>query len=116
MSTLGSQVGQFVARRQAEVEVRASESQLRAMLAAALDAVVTMDHRGRVIDWNHAAETTFGYRADEAVGQDMAELIVPPPPRRTERVWRASSRPSIRWFSIGGSSDRSAQERHRVPG
>ena len=40
--------------------MHASESQLRAMLETALDAVVTMDHRGRVIGWNHAAETTFG--------------------------------------------------------
>ena len=47
MSALGSQVGQFVARRRAEDAVRASESRLRAMLEAALDAVVTMDARGR---------------------------------------------------------------------
>ena len=77
MRVLGSQVGQFVARRQAEAEVRASESRLRAMLEAALDAVVTMDHRGCVIGWNHAAEAIFGYTADEAIGREMAELIVP---------------------------------------
>ena len=53
---LGSQVGQFVARRQAEEEVRANESRLRAMLEAALDAVVTMDAGGRVLGWNHAAD------------------------------------------------------------
>jgi len=77
MRMLGSQVGQFVARRQAEAEVRASESRLRAMLAAALDAVITMDHSGRVLGWNHAAEAIFGYRAHEAIGHDMADLIVP---------------------------------------
>jgi PAS domain S-box-containing protein len=85
MAVLGSQVGQVVARRQAEAEVRASESRLRAMLAAALDAVVSMDHRGRVLGWNHAAETIFGYRADEAVGRDMADLIVPPSFRAEHR-------------------------------
>jgi len=78
MGALGSEVGQFVVRRLAEEEVRASESRLRAMLESALDAVVTMDHRGRILGWNHAAETTFGYRADEAIGRDMADLIVPP--------------------------------------
>jgi PAS domain S-box-containing protein len=78
MDALGSEVGQFVVRRQAEEEVRASESRLRAMLESALDAVVTMDHRGRILGWNHAAETAFGYRADEALGRDMADLIVPP--------------------------------------
>src|SRR5262245_60923344 len=85
MSVIGSQMGQFVVRRHAEAEVRANESRLRAMLEAALDAVVTMDHRGRVLGWNHAAETTFGYRADEAVGKDMADLIVPPSLRPTHR-------------------------------
>src|SRR5205823_2342848 len=48
MRVLGSEVGQFVARRHAEEEVRASESRLRAMLESALDAVVTMDRHGRV--------------------------------------------------------------------
>jgi PAS domain S-box-containing protein len=85
MRALGGQVGQFVARRHAEDEVRASESRLRAMLEAALDAVVTMDSGGRVLGWNHAAETTFGYRADEAVGREMAELIVPPTLRAAHR-------------------------------
>jgi len=85
MRVLGSQVGQFVTRRQAEEEVRASESRMRAMLEAALDAVITMDHRGQVLGWNHAAETTFGYRADEAIGREMAELIVPPALRAAHR-------------------------------
>src|SRR5262249_26717073 len=85
MDVIGSQVGQFVARRHAEAEVRASESLLRAMLEAALDAVVTMDARGRVLDWNHAAETTFGWRAHEAIGHDMADLIVPPELRAAHR-------------------------------
>jgi PAS domain S-box-containing protein len=85
LQTLGSQVGQFVARRRADVEVRASESRLRAMLESALDAVVTMDHRGRVLGWNHAAAATFGYTADEAIGREMADLIVPPPLRDAHR-------------------------------
>jgi PAS domain S-box-containing protein len=77
MTVLGSQIGEFVARRRAEEELRASESRVRAMLEAALDAVVTMDHRGRVVEWNPAAARIFGYSATEARGQDMASLIVP---------------------------------------
>jgi PAS domain S-box-containing protein len=85
MSVLGSQVGQFVARRRAEAEVRASESRLRAMLEASLDAVVTMDASGRVTGWNHAAEAMFGYSSDEANGREMAELIIPPALRAAHR-------------------------------
>jgi PAS domain S-box-containing protein len=85
MAALGSQVGQFVARRRAEEEVRARESRLRAMLEAALDAVVSMDASGRVIGWNRAAEAIFGYPAAEAMGREMAELIVPPRLRDAHR-------------------------------
>jgi PAS domain S-box-containing protein len=85
MREIGSQIGQFVARRHAEEAVRASESRLRAMLEAALDAVVSMDHTGRVVGWNHAAEVTFGYRADEAIDREMADLIVPPAHRDSHR-------------------------------
>jgi PAS domain S-box-containing protein len=85
MAALGSQVGQFVGRRRAEEEVRASESRLRAMLEAALDAVVSMDAEGRVIGWNRAAETIFGYPASEVIGREMSELIVPPALRDAHR-------------------------------
>jgi PAS domain S-box-containing protein len=85
MDTLGSQIGQFVAGRRANEEVRARESRLRAMLEAALDAVVTMDAAGCVIGWNHAAEAIFGYSASEADGREMAELIVPPHLREAHR-------------------------------
>jgi PAS domain S-box-containing protein len=85
MAALGSQVGQFVARRRAEEDVRARESRLRAMLESALDAVVTMDAGGRVLGWNRAAEAIFGYEPDAALGREMAELIVPPALRDAHR-------------------------------
>jgi PAS domain S-box-containing protein len=55
------------------------------MLDAALDCVVTIDHEGRVVDFNPAAERTFGYRAAEAIGRAMAELIIPPELRERHR-------------------------------
>ena len=69
MTALGSQLGQFVARRQAEAEVRARESRLRAMLDSALDAVVTMDQDGQVLGWNRAAETIFGKLTIDRTGR-----------------------------------------------
>jgi PAS domain S-box-containing protein len=47
--------------------------------------VVTMDHEGCVVDFNPAAERTFGHAAEDAVGQDMAELIIPPELREQHR-------------------------------
>jgi PAS domain S-box-containing protein len=85
MAVIGSQVGQFVARRRAETAVHASESRLRAMLEAALDAVITMDHRGVVIGWNGAAEAVFGYTREEATGAELSDLVVPPSLREQHR-------------------------------
>jgi PAS domain S-box-containing protein len=86
MRVLGSQVGQFVARRHAEAEVRASESHMRAMLESALDAVVSVDRLGRVVGWNPAAEEIFGYSADQAIGAELAELIIPDDLRPAHRA------------------------------
>jgi PAS domain S-box-containing protein len=55
------------------------------VLDAALDAVVAIDAVGRVVYWNPAAERTFGYTAAQAVGCEMAELIVPPRYRSLHR-------------------------------
>lgn len=52
---------------------------------AALDAVIVMDDAGRVQDWNPAAERIFGRSREEAVGQEVAELVVPGPLREAHR-------------------------------
>ena len=85
MVTLGDQIGQAVERRRDAEALRAKEARHRAMLDAALDCVVTMDHEGRVVDFNPAAERCFGYRADDVRGREMAELIVPPELRDRHR-------------------------------
>ena len=43
----------------------------------ALDAVVAMRPDGTIVEWNHVAEQTFGWTRAKAVGQLMADLIVP---------------------------------------
>jgi PAS domain S-box-containing protein len=56
------------------------------VFSAALDAVVVMDSDGHVRDWNPAAEGVFGYSWNEAVGQELAELIIPPAYRAAHRA------------------------------
>ena len=55
-----------------------AESRIHAIVEGALDAVVTMDERGLVVEWNPQAEVTFGFTRAEAVGVTLAELIIPP--------------------------------------
>lgn len=85
MQVVGRQVGEFVRRRQAEDALRQSEARQAAVVAAALDCIVAMDHTGRVVDWNPAAERVFGYTRIEAIGREMAQLIIPPSLRDQHR-------------------------------
>jgi PAS domain S-box-containing protein len=62
----------------AEESLEASEARKGAILDAALDCIVTMDHTGRIVDFNPAAERTFGYLREQIVGRSMADLIIPP--------------------------------------
>jgi PAS domain S-box-containing protein len=63
----------------------ASEARQRAILETALDAVVSIDGDARVTYVNSAFERTFGYRAEEVIGRDLAEKIVPPSLREAHR-------------------------------
>lgn len=86
LGDVGLQFGQFLRRRRAEAALAQSEQRMRAVLDAALDCVITIDREGRVVEWNPAAAATLGYTAAEAVGRDMAELIVPPRFRAAHRA------------------------------
>ncbi len=85
MASLGGQLGQLLERERSREAVEESEARKAAMLETALDAIVTMNHDGRVVEWNPAAERTFGYAREQAVGREMAELIIPLPLRERHR-------------------------------
>lgn len=58
-------------------ENQAVRSRFEAAISSSLDAVLVVDTEGRILDFNGAAEEVFGYSHDEALGADMADLIVP---------------------------------------
>lgn len=64
-------------RRQAEEAFRESEALNTAVMEAALDAIVVMDHLGTIREFNPAAEGIFGYSRSEAIGRSLGELIIP---------------------------------------
>jgi PAS domain S-box-containing protein len=64
-------------RKRAELAMRESEARRAAVMQAALDCIVVMDHDGQITDFNPAAERTFGYSRDEAIGQPLGDLLVP---------------------------------------
>ncbi|MDQ4079822.1 MAG: PAS domain S-box protein, partial [Gemmatimonadota bacterium] len=83
---IGSQTGQFLERRRAELAVRESEARTRAVIDSALECVISIDASDRITEWNPAAERTFGWTREEAVGKEMATLIVPPSMREMHRA------------------------------
>jgi PAS domain S-box-containing protein len=85
MAALGHQVGQFIERTRAEEARLVTEARKAAILEGALDSIITIDQDRRVIEWNPAAERTFGYGWGEAVGRPLGELIVPPHLREGHR-------------------------------
>jgi PAS domain S-box-containing protein len=58
---------------------------LDVVLDTALEAFIAIDGAGRVTRWNPAAQDTFGYRAADAVGRPIDELIIPPSHRQAHR-------------------------------
>jgi PAS domain S-box-containing protein len=64
-------------RRAAESALRVSEERNQLVVETALDGVVTIDHRGLVTGWNSHAEKLFGWLRAEALGRELADLIIP---------------------------------------
>jgi diguanylate cyclase (GGDEF)-like protein/PAS domain S-box-containing protein len=57
----------------------------RSILDMVHEAFVSMDAAGRILDWNQAAERTFGYPRAEVVGRELADVIVPERFRQAHR-------------------------------
>jgi PAS domain S-box-containing protein len=66
-------------------ELAASEARQRAILEAAIDAVISIDRHACVTYVNSAFEHIFGYRADEVIGRELAEAVIPPSLREAHR-------------------------------
>lgn len=53
-------------------------SRFAATVETSLDAIIVSDEQGKVLDFNNSAATNFGYSPQEAIGSDLADLILPP--------------------------------------
>ena len=45
------------------------------MLTAAFDCIITLDDQGRIIEFNPAAEQTFGLARSQAIGRGLDEVV-----------------------------------------
>ncbi len=95
MTDVGIQLGQVIERNRAEeelkhlnmslekrviertAELKESEEKFRKMSSSAQDAIIMLDSTGKVSYWNEAAEKTFEYSREEALGKYLQDLIIP---------------------------------------
>jgi PAS domain S-box-containing protein len=68
-------IGHLAERRRLERESQERRLYLEATFDAVPDAVITLDERHQVLDWNYAAEELFGYAAREAIGRELDQLV-----------------------------------------
>jgi PAS domain S-box-containing protein len=83
---IGTLIGEFIESRRIAEKVRLSEARKSAVFASSLDGVITIDHEGMVVEFNPAAERIFGRSVDDAVGAELAELVIPPSLRERHRA------------------------------
>ncbi|MCH8864334.1 MAG: PAS domain S-box protein, partial [Chloroflexi bacterium] len=62
-------------RKQAEEALRESEERFRSVAETAIDAIISADSHGTIVYWNSAAETIFGFSAEEIVGKPLNRII-----------------------------------------
>lgn len=77
------------------VALSESEERTRAVLNSAMSAVIVMDAKGNIIDWNSRAEKMFGWTHDEVLGKEVAETIIP-------ANFREAHRKGLQHFFITG--------------
>ncbi len=64
-------------QKKSEKSIATSEAKIRAIINSALDAVVVINQKGEVTEWNSRAEMIFGWTQEEMEGLTLAETIIP---------------------------------------
>ena len=71
-------------------------ARLRAMIEASVDCVITIDSQGTILEFNAAAERTFGYAREDVIGKSLTETIISP-------FWREAHRRGMATLLKGGT-------------
>jgi two-component system sensor kinase FixL len=75
--------------RRSHAALEDSEARARAVLDTVVTGIVSIDERGRIQTFNHAAERMFGYRAAEVLDQNV-KVLMPPPYREEHDAYLAA--------------------------
>jgi len=78
-------------RKQAEHKLVESDSIKREILSNALDCIITVNHEGAIINFNHASEKTFGYTCASILGKKFTDVVMTP-------AWRNEHHLELAYF------------------
>ncbi|MFW5432322.1 MAG: EAL domain-containing protein [Methylophilaceae bacterium] len=79
------------------LELRNSEAKTRAVIDAALDCIITINNTGNIVEFNPAAEQTFGHLRTEVLGKNLGKVIIP------ERYRKQHLSGILRFFKTGNT-------------
>ncbi len=65
-----------IERKNSDLALHESEVRKAKVIDSSLDCIISIDNLGKIIEFNHSAEFTFGYKRDEALGKDMTDLLI----------------------------------------
>jgi PAS domain S-box-containing protein len=57
--------------------IKESEKRLKTFFRSGPDAIVVTNEQQQILEWNPQAETIFGYTAEEAIGKNLSDTIIP---------------------------------------
>ena len=95
-------------RKGAEEVLRESEERLAGILDIADEAVISIDEAHRIILFNKGAELTFGYEAEEILGESI-DVLLP-------AEFRKNHRRQIKNFAEASKAARTMSERREIAG
>ena len=67
----------LASQKQSLADARRNEAKNKAILSSSLDALITINADGLIIDFNQVAEETFGWSYTEVANQPMGDFIIP---------------------------------------
>jgi PAS domain S-box-containing protein len=103
MSLIGSQIGNYIDRRETAEALRLSEQRYRVITETAQDAIFTIDANSRILFVNRSVERLLGYTPEELIGRNL-DVIIPERYRNAhraglERYMRTHTR-NIAWSGV----------------
>jgi diguanylate cyclase (GGDEF)-like protein/PAS domain S-box-containing protein len=101
LAAVGDHAGLAIEGAHRVAALQGALARQRALMVSSLDCVIAMDERGRVLEFNPAAEQTFGFASEEVVGRELADLIVPAEQREGHRQGLSNAAHGNEWSILG---------------